>query len=477
VPTSAALPTDLDVCARSRSGPRWAALLLTAALPAVSLLSGLACTSATTKVALRGDLGSLQAEVAQAESRGELSRSSVRDLAGAVLERELSSLREPVQEFPELSSCARGVRGALVDVAGGSDEPAAFAALVLLDAGLDAPGHDGEPGGEPALLPVTARRAVGSRAGAQRRALMLHGDADVRRAALEAAAHSLDPEDSSSLLEVVRLDPDPRSRELALRTLGGIGGEAVVVGLADLWATASPEQRFQIVRAWALPASYAAGGEQQLVRTTELSAGSVSVAAALELVRGGGASSGLAVTWLARALHGTDAAARLLALYEVPWSNPQLQALVIAAQKSEDASTRLVALLRQVEQGTLDGPARGSLRALALSDNPAVGLVARVTLARAGDASVKPALIVDLKAPRARDRMLAAFALVQLGEWAAAAHALADDSPRVRQTVACQMLAEPLSSSAALDQSRSAVFGPLAPQLTELLVSPEQSGS
>jgi hypothetical protein len=445
-------------------------------LPAL-LLPAVACTSATTKVALQGDLGSLQAEVAHAESRGELGRSSVRDLAGAVLERELSSLREPVEEFPELSACARGVRGALAEVAEGSDEPAALASLALLDAGFDAPHRDAKQGSEPALLPVTARRAVGNGAGAQRRALLLHGDADVRRAALEAAASSPDPEDVRSLLEVARLDPDSRSRELALRALGGIGGTAVVVGLADLWATASPEQRLAIVGAWTQPGSYAAGGEQQLVRTAELSGGSASVAAALALVREGGASSGLASTWLARALRGTDVAARLLALYQVPWSNPELQALVIEAQKSEDASTRLVALLRQVEEGTLDGTARDALRALAASDKPVVGLVARVTLARAGDVSVKPALLVDLKAPRARDRMLAAFALVQLGEWAAAAHALADDSPRVRQTVACQMLAEPRATSTALEQRRAEVFGPLAPQLTELLVSPEQSGS
>ncbi|MEO8182640.1 MAG: HEAT repeat domain-containing protein [Deltaproteobacteria bacterium] len=426
---------------------------------------------------MRGELGALQAEVAHAESKGELGRSSVRSLAGAVLDRELSSLREPVQDFPELSACARGVRGTLADVARGSDEPAAFASLALLDAGLEAPRHDGKQGSEPALLPVRARRALGIRNGAQRRALMLHGDADVRRAALEAAAHSLDPRDLPSLFEVARLDPDARTRALALRTLGGIGGEAVVVGLADLWATESPEQRLEIVRAWSLPASYAMGGEAQLVRIVELSAGSASVAAALALVRERGASSGLAITWLARALHGTDASARLWALYEVPWSNPELQALVIEAQKSEDAPTRLVALLRQVEQGTLDGPARDALRALALSDKPVVGLVARVTLARAGDASVKPALIVDLKAPRARDRMLAAFALVQLDEWAAAAHALADDSPRVRQTVACQMLAEPRSASSALEQSRAEAFGPLAPQLPELLVSAEQSGT
>jgi hypothetical protein len=437
-------------------------------------LAAWGCASATAKVALHGDLSSLQTQVSQAESRGELGRSSVRELAEAVLQRELSSLREPLDEFPEVAACARGVRSVLADVARGSDEPAAFASLALLDAGLDAPRHES---GEPALLPVTARRALGSRAGAQRRVLMLHGDADVRRAALEAAERSLDPADAQALLEVTRLDPDERSRELALRALGGIGGAAVVVGLADLWPATSPERRLGIVRAWAMPASFASGGEQQLLRSAEFGVGSASVAAALVLVRQGGASSGLASTLLARALRGSDPAARLLALYEVPWSNPELRALVIEAQRSEDAASRLVSLLRQAEQGPLDAPARDALHALAASDKPSLGLLARSTLARAGDSSVKPALLVDLKGPRARDRTLAALALVQLGEWGAAAHALADDSPRVRQTVACQMLAEPRSSTAALEQSRVAAFGPLAPQLTELLVSPDLSGS
>ena len=446
---------------------------------ALSVLVVAGCASSSAKVALQADLGSLQTQVAQAESRGELGRSSVRELAGAVLERELSSLREPLDEFPEVAACARGVRSVLAEVARGSDEPAAFASLALLDAGLDAPRHDASQSGESALLPVTARRALGSRAGAQRRALMLHGDADVRRAALEAAELSLDPADARALIEVARLDPDERSRESALSALGGIGGEAVVVGLADLWPAASPEQRLGIVRAWAMPASFASGGEQQLLHSAELGSGSASVAAALVLVREGGASSGIASTLLARALRGSDPAARLLALYEVPWSNPELRGLVIQAQGSEDAASRVVSLLRQAEQGPLDGPAREALHALATSDKPAVGLLARATLARAGDASVKPALLTDLKAPRARDRTLAALALVQLGEWGAAAHALADDSPRVRQTVACQMLAEPRSSNAAaaLEQSRSAAFGPLAPQLTELLVSPDPSGS
>jgi len=441
-------------------------------------LSLFGCASATTKVALQGNLPSLQAELARAESQGELAHSSVRELAGAVLERELSSLREPLGEVPEVGPCARGVRGALAELAEGSGEAAAFASVALIDAGLKAPRHD-EPKGDSPLLPVSARRAVGSADGPQRRAYLLHGDADVRRAALEAAEHSADPADGRALLEVARLDPDERSRSLAVRALGAIGGEAVVVGLSDLWAAADPEQRMDIVRAWAVPASFTTGGEQQLLRCAEQGSGSSAVEAAVALVREGSAASGPASTLLMRALRGDDLAARLLALYEVPWSNPELRALVIEAQRSDDKAVRLISLLRQAEQGPLEAPARDALRALATSERAAIALLARVTLARAGDEGIKPALLLDLKSARARDRMLAALALAQLGDWGAAAHALADDSPRVRQTVACQWLAEPRSSSAeaVLEQRRAATFGPLAPQLTELLLVSGQTGT
>jgi hypothetical protein len=440
------------------------------------------CASATTKVALQGDLPSLQAEVARAESQGELGRASVRELAGAVLERELSSLREPLAEVPELGPCARGVRGALTEVAEGSGEAAAFASVALLDAGLKAPRHSDEQGdqkGDSPLLAVSARRALGSADGPQRRAYMLHGDADVRRAALEAAEHSADPVDVRALLEVARLDPDERNRSLAVRALGAIGGEAVVVGLSDLWSAADPDQRLDIVRAWAMPASFSSGGEQQLLRSAEQGAGSSAVEAAVVLLREGSAASGPASTLLMRVLRGDDLAARLLALYQVPWSNPELRALVIEAQRSDDTAVRLISLLRQAEEGPLEPPVRDALRALATSDRSAIALLARVTLARAGDQGIKPALLLDLKSARARDRMLAALALAQLGDWGAAAHALADDSPRVRQTVACQWLAEPRSSSAeaALEHRRAEAFGPLAPQLTELLLISEQKSS
>ncbi|MEY2929429.1 MAG: hypothetical protein RL033_178 [Pseudomonadota bacterium] len=259
----------------------------------VAAISGCGA-GATTRTALQGDLTQLQSEVSRAEREGELGRSAVLELAVAVLERELSSLREPVEAFPDLTPCARDLRGVLQDVAKGSDEPAAFATLALLDAGLDAPHQDVDADSPASLRIVLARRALGSSAGAQRRALMLDGDADVRRAALEAAAQSGDAADVHPLLDVARLDPDALSRGIALRALGSIGGQEVVVGLADLWPVADTEQRLHIIKAWALPPSLGSGGRAQLLRAAEVESGIVAVAAALVLARGDAESAGLA---------------------------------------------------------------------------------------------------------------------------------------------------------------------------------------
>jgi hypothetical protein len=277
------------------------------------------------------------------------------------------------------------------------------------------------------------------------------------------------------LLEVARLDPDPPSRSAALHALGALGGAEVVVGLSDLWAVAETEQRLDIIKAWAMPASLDAGGRAQLLRAAELESGIVAVAAALVLTRADAEAAGLATTLLESALRGSDTPARLLALYEVPWSNRELQSLVLEAQSSQDAAARWVSLFRQVEQGNLPEPARQALRTLTSEGGPTVGILARVTLARAGDASVKEALRADLKAPRGRDRMLAALALAELKDWGAAAHALADDSPSVRQTVACQLLSEP--GEGGPEQARADLFGPLAPELTQQLLSGKVAAS
>jgi len=183
------------------------------------------------------------------------------------LQRELSSAPPPSTDaatdaFPDISACAPELRSVLEDVASGTSEYSAPAALALIDAGYSAPRAAGATSEA-----VQAREAVGRRAGARRRASFLHGDAAVRRGALGAAlegAADADAADIAALAEAARLDPDPEARRLAIRALGRVGNGASVQALDDVYAAALPEDRREIVLAWSLPASFVAGGGTEL---------------------------------------------------------------------------------------------------------------------------------------------------------------------------------------------------------------------
>jgi hypothetical protein len=438
-------------------------------LQLAALLGLAACASAPTRAALTGDLTSLKAAVSDAEGRGELGHARVRELAAAVLRRELVSLHAPDARFPELRPCATNIRGVLEDVAAGASESAAPASVALIDAGSSPPGPRADVARSPVLR---ARQAVGEAAGTTRRAFMLHGDAEVRRAALAAALDTADPADVPALLEAARLDPDLEARASAVRALGRVGGVAVVLGLADVWPSAPPEQRRYIAEAWATPASFVAGGERELVSIVEAESSVPATFAALLLADKAAGPAGLTTAALLRAMRGADSERRLLAVAASPWSDAELRAAILALSSSEDPATRVLALLRRVEHALVTSEDLAALRKLSVDAQQPVAPVARAVLARAGDASVKPGLESDLGLPRANQRTLAAVALILLEEWSAAAHALADDSPEVRRAVACQVLSEPELASArgqgGLADSRP--FGPLAPDVVALLL-------
>lgn len=433
---SAALPTD----------PRFLLLAIAGVTGALNLAG---CAAGPARVALQGDLPSLKASVADAERRGELGEENVRELAEAVLARELSSQPEPVERFPEVSRCAPAARAALEHVATGSGEAAALASVELVDAGFAAP-STGLPEGSDGWLAVEARRLVAPRPSERRRALMLHGSSDVRRAALSAARDAAQASDVPALLEAARLDPDPRARALAVDALGAIGGSAVVVALIDLWSAAEPPLRSHITEAWAAPRTAASGGVEQLVGLAERSVGTVQVEAALALARIDAGPPGAAAAVLARAIRGKAPRERVLAVLGAPWSSTELAEAIVEARRSEDPATRVAASLRLVEHGALDAGAREDLFAIASGDTE-VAAVARAVAAHAGDGRVKPALRAELTVPRGARRTLAAAALVALDDWAGAAHALGDDSPEVRQAVACHVLAKPDAHAGADD--------------------------
>jgi len=480
--TSAPLPTETTGAPSGLSSSLRAALGVAAGLPCcvrrpvpalrlglVLLLAG-ACASAPARTALQGDLPALKAAIEQAEQRDALSASGLRELAGAVLRRELSAVDEPsagvtADAFPDVRACAPEIRSVLEDVATGANEYSTAAAMALLDAGYSAPGARG-----PTSQAVEAREAVGPRAGERRRASLLNGDAAVRRAALGAAlegASEAGPADIAALAEAARLDPDPEARALAIRALGRVGSAEAVVALIDVNASAGLDERREIIRAWALPSSYVAGGGEQLEALARGS-GDTSVQAALALV-GHGESAALASATLVRAIEGNRSEEQLDALAAAPWSDLAVREAIGAARKHSDASIRVLALFRFVEAGAADASVGQELAQLATDSVTPVGAVARAALARLGKADVKAALRADLAARAADRRTLAALALLELKDWPGAARALGDDSPGVRRTVACQVLAEPVASGDPPVERPAIIAG--APPVVPLLLT------
>lgn len=425
------------------------------------------CTSVPAKVALSGDLPALKASITQAEKEEQLGASGLRELAQAVLRRELWSLAPP-DVFPDVQPCADELRPVLEDVAEGSSEFAVVAAQALFDAGYSPDGDSADPLAREA---VEARRAVGPDAGELRRGFMLHGDAGVRRAALSAALAGADPEDVPALAEAGRLDPDGEARAIAVIALGRIGGDRAVQSLADLYGSAGRETRRVILLGWSQPASFAAGGRVML-EDLALGTGEASVLAAAALLRADPGESELVAAALVRGMESKLGAVRLLALYVAPWSLSRTHAALMAARQHPDPATRVLALLRGVEAGALDAAGSAELQRLAADDVTPVGAVARAAMARAGNGAVKPALRADLAAPRSERRALAALSLLALEDWAGAAHALGDDSPKVRRAVACQVLAEPtVDQGATLRTFRPPAFGPAGPEVVPLLLT------
>lgn len=385
----------------------------------------------------------LKAAVASAQRSGELGRGRVSELARAVLRRELMAARgaELGERVDEIQGCLDAAEPALSERAGEGDDAAAEARLVLVDRGaLDADEASvDDPRAEQRAL--AARAATGKKDSELRTRAMLDGDERVRRAALAAAREAADPNDVEALLDAARRDPDPQARRRAVLALGALGGPRAVLGLADRWVIADEDLRTAIVAAWSLPASYATGGEGQLVRAAELSYGPPSIEAALVLARRGSGPAGLAAGVLLRALREGSLEERRLVLRRVPWATFGAADAIREASRSGPDEVRVVALARLLDGPGTRAEALEPLRELSRSRNARVATQARAALAAGGDASVKPLLEADLKSPWSGQRQMAAFGLIRLGELDAAASALADDSPSVRTRVACRVLA------------------------------------
>ncbi|MBK7579220.1 MAG: hypothetical protein IPI67_03350 [Myxococcales bacterium] len=402
-------------------------------------------TAGVVQTALHGDLASLKREVRESREAGRLNKATVEDLAAAVAGREVRSStgNAAVDRIKDVRPCAKPLVSVLEARAGQADDAAAQATWTLFELGrrdgdeLVRKHRDASSGAWRAL----AARASGRKEhGPLRRKYFTDPDERVRRGALAAAIEARSVDDLDPALEAARLDPDLLSKAFATRAVGAIGGQRAVLALVDHWVRADESTRMTIIDAWAMPASYAAGGEHELTSLAENKQGLLALVAADALVRSRGRFVASGVATLLRAVKEGTEAERRLAIQLIPFSDKDAVLAIEKASADSDKEVKVIALARLAGEGSTKAKALGGLRELAKLDDD-LGLQARAALAAAGDTGVKKQLTDLLTAPKARTRTVAARGLLALGDYGNAATALADDDPGVRTAVACAVLA------------------------------------
>ncbi len=393
---------------------------------------------------MQGDLKTLQAEIKEAQSAGRFDKASIEELARAVAGREVRSAKgQPaVERLRSVRACAAPLYPVLEDRSTHADDAGAEAALILLEMNRLQPSEAVRRHAESASgswRAVAARASFAPPHALLRRQYFRDPDERVRRAALSAALIAKDPGDLSELLEAARLDPDDLSRSLATRAVGAIGGRDAVLRLEDRWTRAASEVRAVILEAWAMPASFKAGGEQRLLRVAETETGELGIAAAHALFQSRGEHEELGAQIIARAVAEGTRGERQFAIRLASIEHAELLAAVEKASKDEDPYVRVMAHAKLVMRPSNREASLGELRKLAKSKgNEAVQ--ARGALAAAGDTSVAPALRLQLVDKSTEHRKLAARGLLRLGLYPEVATALGDESPDVRTAVACNVL-------------------------------------
>lgn len=393
-----------------------------------------------------------------------------------------------------LAPCASALAGPLRERAKLRDEVGALAAESLLDAGVADPMEYAANAAseDPAWRAVGARamtlgddgaapppcelgwnecsRSGASRAGRAanvRNAALLDGHANVRRAALRAAADAADPRDVPALLDASRRDPDAEARSLAIAALGKTASVEAVLGLADSWPHATEDERVAIVHAWAASlkregrALCGAGVEtvgcvafRELWRGVEAAVGKPSLVAALELVASTAGETpahplfvsavGIAFNAIERAIDEGPPALRVVAIERAPLNHAVLLEAVVAAGLSEDSAVAVAALARLAADDTPVSPAerkaaRESLRERAGRDDACAPLAVEA-LVRMRDASVKPRVFRDASSKDAEDRRAAAAGLARIGATSEALALTTDADATVRAHAICSVL-------------------------------------
>lgn len=411
------------------------ALLLVSAM-------GMGCAPSKAKTAVDvGNWGELRASIADDDARDALDLDDVRSLAALVASREIetaSSSEVAKARIARTRACAPAVKGALKRRAELRDDAAAAALIALFEA--DLVGRSAllryEDDATSPLRAAVARALVLPKDGELRRLWTADPDERVREQALRAALHAGDAEDRAAVLEAARLEPNPALRETAIRAAGAIGGERVVLGLADRWAQADEPSRRAIVEAWGMPKSIEAGGRAHLLRVVERETGSPAILAAATLARSKGTEAAFGVAALLRAMSEGAPRQRVLAIRLVPLDSQGALPLLRHLSSDADVAIRVAALVKLTESpddraSSLDALAQLAEEGLAPADE---------ALARAGDARPLPRLVEKLGSEDPSLRTEAGKSLIEAGEFRRAARLLGDDDASVRTDIACALL-------------------------------------
>lgn len=413
-----------------RAASLWAALCLQGCSP-----SGLQAH------AQASDWTGLQRALEQRQKSGDWSESDARDLSRELLGIELRRASTGAEGWVSgLRLCAGQLGDELQERAERHDAVGAAAMRIRLERGevsLPSLVRDHAKDEDPTWRAVGVRAAVSSADTALRRAGLNDGDARIRRAALEATRASGALDNLDELLQIGRLDPDAINRSLALRAAAASGQQRAVLYLRDHYTAASPTDRTVYVEAWAQAAARKAGGERELewVVGTQDGVAAAAAAAVLQL------QSLAARVKLRELLRGGSLAQQQLAAQTLALGDAENLKLAreMAQGQEHDAQLRVTLWRRLAELDAQRAAAIAALQKLGAGAGSGAR-PARAALAALGDASVKRALLADLRDPDPAVRVAAAQSLIDLTAGADAANLLADPALSVRTRVACALL-------------------------------------
>ena len=394
------------------------------------------------KSAQKGDYKSLRSILAQEQLKpGEVRRLAAETLSWEVRE---SKDREDRAFVRSLSSCSGQLTPSLRERAKNHDGVGAEAAFILLENGKLRKGTEQYAADEDGAWRALHARSANNN-GEQRRSYFSDPDQRVRRAALTAAREVASKDDIELLLEVSRLDPDALARSRAFQALGRIGTERVALALKDRFSTAEEELRLSIIDAWGQKALYELGGRRELTRLLSHNSGFDAIFAAQILTKDKDvALRNQSYARLTSFTKDGTTQERRMALRFLPQKHAQTIPLLLTLAQDEDEQVAVIAWARLLGSKEHRAKSQAALTKWADSTSP-LAYQARAALSASGDQDTIPLMQRQLNHDDPNTRKQAGLGLLRLSAWQQVAQLLADPDAGVRRTIACKVLARPLS--------------------------------